>query len=56
MWQVFLCVSLSVENMEGGWQVSFGFLLALMGHGRSPAGTCLQGQPQTLPRWDHCQG
>lgn len=30
-WQVSLCVSFSVENMEGGWQVSCGPLLALMG-------------------------
>lgn len=55
-WQVSLCVSLSVENMESGWPVSCGPLLDLMGRARSPAGTCLQGQPQTLPCWDHCQG
>lgn len=54
MLQVSLCVSLSVENMEGGWQVSCEPLLALMGRDRSPAGSCLQDQPQTLP-WDHCQ-
>lgn len=54
MLQVSLCVSLSVENMEGGWQVSCEPLLALMGRDRSPAGSCLQDQPQTLP-WDHSQ-
>lgn len=54
MLRVSLCVSLSVENVEGGWQVSCEPLLALMGHDRSPAGSCLQDQPQTLP-WDHSQ-
>lgn len=46
-WQVSLCVSFSLEDTEGGWWVSCGPLLALMQHGTSPAGSCLQDQPKT---------